>query len=245
MPSSSSANCSCGSYGREVNPEAWSSRQKSLRGFAKWAPAAPETRPGFMPTKTTRRPGARTSGTSLGVGLGSLGGGLGRVEVGDQLVCPRLDPGLEVTAQILARHRQVVARAPRLDLHEGHRRIPAAVEAYIAFCLRQRAQSPHVPQGTTRPGRRRASETMRFVALKAKKLGYAVELRADGELEEETGVVLETPAEWSPEHLLLAGLVRCSLKSLRYHAPRDGFEVRSASGGARTVVTRRKDGRYA
>ena len=86
---------------------------------------------------------------------------------------------------------------------------------------------------------------MRFVALKAKKLRYAVELRADGELEEETGVVLETPAEWSPEHLLLAGLVRCSLKSLRYHAPRDGFEVRSASGGARTVVTRRKDGRYA
>jgi organic hydroperoxide reductase OsmC/OhrA len=86
---------------------------------------------------------------------------------------------------------------------------------------------------------------MRFVAVKAKKLRYAVELTPSGELKEENGVVLETPAEWSPEHLLLAGLVRCSLKSLRYHAPRDGIEVRSASGGARTVVTRRKDGRYA
>jgi organic hydroperoxide reductase OsmC/OhrA len=86
---------------------------------------------------------------------------------------------------------------------------------------------------------------MRFVAVRAKKLRYAVELAPSGELKEENGVVLETPAEWSPEHLLLAGLVRCSLKSLRYHAPRGGFEVRSASGGARTVVTRRKDGRYA
>jgi organic hydroperoxide reductase OsmC/OhrA len=83
------------------------------------------------------------------------------------------------------------------------------------------------------------------MAVKAKKLRYAVELTPSGELKEENGVVLETPAEWSPEHLLLAGLVRCSLKSLRYHAPRDGFEVRSASGGARTVVTRREDGRYA
>jgi organic hydroperoxide reductase OsmC/OhrA len=86
---------------------------------------------------------------------------------------------------------------------------------------------------------------MRFVAVKAKKMRYAVELDAAGELREEKGVRLETPAEWSPEHLLLAGLVRCTLKSLRYHAPRDGFEVRSASGGARTVVTRGKDGRYA
>jgi organic hydroperoxide reductase OsmC/OhrA len=86
---------------------------------------------------------------------------------------------------------------------------------------------------------------MRFVAVKAKKLRFAVELDAAGELREENGVRLETPAAWSPEHLLLAGLVRCTLKSLRYHAPRDGYAVRSASGGARTVVTRRSDGRYA
>jgi organic hydroperoxide reductase OsmC/OhrA len=87
---------------------------------------------------------------------------------------------------------------------------------------------------------------MRFVALKAKKLSYAVELTAADELTEEHGVALETPAEWSPEHLLLAALIRCSLKSLRYHAPRSGVEVRSASGSARTLVTRRKgDERYA
>jgi organic hydroperoxide reductase OsmC/OhrA len=84
------------------------------------------------------------------------------------------------------------------------------------------------------------------VAVKAKELRYAVELSPAGELREENGVVLDTPAEWSPEHLLLAALVRCSLKSLRHHAVRRNVEVRSASGSARTLVTRREtDGRYA
>lgn len=84
------------------------------------------------------------------------------------------------------------------------------------------------------------------MAVKAKELRYAVELSAAGELREENGVVLEAPAEWSPEHLLLAALVRCSLKSLRHHAGRRNVEVRSASGSARTLVTRREtDGRYA
>lgn len=84
------------------------------------------------------------------------------------------------------------------------------------------------------------------MAVKAKELRYAVELSADGELREENGVRLETPAEWTPEHLLLAALVRCSLKSLRHHAARARVEVRSAFGSARTLVTRREsDGRYA
>ena len=55
---------------RGVKPASWSSRQKSLRGFAKCAPAAADTRPGLMPQNTTERPDARTSGTSLGVGKG-------------------------------------------------------------------------------------------------------------------------------------------------------------------------------
>jgi len=84
------------------------------------------------------------------------------------------------------------------------------------------------------------------VPVKAKELRYAVALSEAGELREENGVVLDTPAEWSPEHLLLAALVRCSLKSLRYHAQRSGVEVRGASGSAKTLVTRREsDGRYA
>jgi uncharacterized OsmC-like protein len=87
---------------------------------------------------------------------------------------------------------------------------------------------------------------MRVVAIGAKELPYAVDLRTDGELTDENGVLLDVPAEWSPEHLLLAGLVLCSLKSLRYHAERLGIDVRSAAGSSRTLVTKREtDGRYA
>jgi organic hydroperoxide reductase OsmC/OhrA len=84
------------------------------------------------------------------------------------------------------------------------------------------------------------------VAGRAKELRYAVDLTAGGELTEENGVVLDAPAAWSPEHLLLGALVRCSLKSLRFHADRKGVEVRSASGSSGTLVTRREaDERYA
>jgi uncharacterized OsmC-like protein len=81
---------------------------------------------------------------------------------------------------------------------------------------------------------------MRAVAVKAKELRYAVDLTTGGELTDENGVALDPPAEWSPEHLLLAALVRCSLKSLRYHAERRGVDVRSASGSSRTLVTKRE-----
>jgi uncharacterized OsmC-like protein len=87
---------------------------------------------------------------------------------------------------------------------------------------------------------------MRAVAVRAKQLRYAVDLTTGGELTDENGVVLEVPAESSPEHLLLAGLLRCSLKSLRYHAERIGVEVGSTSANSRTLVTKREtDDRYA
>jgi organic hydroperoxide reductase OsmC/OhrA len=87
---------------------------------------------------------------------------------------------------------------------------------------------------------------MQAVTARAKELRYAVDLTPVGELREENGVVLEVPAEWSPEHLLLAGLVRCSLQSLRHHADRADLAVRSTSGSTRTLVTKRAtDDRYA
>jgi uncharacterized OsmC-like protein len=84
------------------------------------------------------------------------------------------------------------------------------------------------------------------MALRAKELRYAVDLTAEGELREENGVALAAPVEWSPEHLLLAALLRCSLKSLGYHARRRAVDVRSASGSGRALVTKREtDERYA
>ena len=84
------------------------------------------------------------------------------------------------------------------------------------------------------------------MAVKAKELRYAVDLATTGEVRDEEGVALVQPAEWSPEHLLLAALVRCSLKSLRYHARRRGVDAGPATGSSRTLVTKREsDGHYA
>ena len=56
---------------------------------------------------------------------------------------------------------------------------------------------------------------------------------------------LEPGEGWTPDHLLLAALVQCSIESLTYHARRAGHEV-TASGSAHAIVTRRvTDGRYA
>jgi organic hydroperoxide reductase OsmC/OhrA len=51
--------------------------------------------------------------------------------------------------------------------------------------------------------------------------------------------------EWTPEHLVLAGLCRCTLTSFRFHARRAGLEP-LGGGGAHGVVARREsDGRFA
>jgi organic hydroperoxide reductase OsmC/OhrA len=82
------------------------------------------------------------------------------------------------------------------------------------------------------------------VPVRAKELRYAVDL--GDVLRTEDGTPLETDPAWSPEHLLLAALLRCSLKSLDYHARRVGNGVADARGSARALITKRdQDGRYA
>jgi organic hydroperoxide reductase OsmC/OhrA len=51
--------------------------------------------------------------------------------------------------------------------------------------------------------------------------------------------------EWTPEHLLLAALVLCTLTSFDHHVGRAGLSAHG-SGTARGIVTKREsDGRYA
>jgi uncharacterized OsmC-like protein len=84
------------------------------------------------------------------------------------------------------------------------------------------------------------------VAVKAKEFRYAVDLAEGGAVRTEDGTPLGPGPEWTPEHLLLAGLVRCSVESLRYHARRGGIEVAVATGSAGALVTKRdSDERYA
>jgi organic hydroperoxide reductase OsmC/OhrA len=78
------------------------------------------------------------------------------------------------------------------------------------------------------------------------KQDYTVDLMPDGSLRTEDGTALDPLPAWTPEHLLLAGLVRCSLESLRFHAKRSGIAVASANGSANAHVAKREsDGRYA
>jgi organic hydroperoxide reductase OsmC/OhrA len=95
-----------------------------------------------------------------------------------------------------------------------------------------------------RTGRTRPCEHV-VVAVKPKELRYAIDL--DGaSLRTEDGTPLDAPAEWTPEHLLLAALTRCSLASLGFHAVRAGLRLSNERGSANAVVTRREeDGRYA
>jgi organic hydroperoxide reductase OsmC/OhrA len=82
------------------------------------------------------------------------------------------------------------------------------------------------------------------VATRAKVLEYAVDVDGGGRMTVPGGGQLIPPEGWSPDHLLLAALVRCSIDSFAYHARRGGHQV-SASGEAQGTITKtEEDGRY-
>jgi organic hydroperoxide reductase OsmC/OhrA len=78
-----------------------------------------------------------------------------------------------------------------------------------------------------------------------KRFEYAVEVDDDGTMRAD-GTAATSPEEaWSPDHLLLAALVRCVLTSLEYHARRSGIESRGAGSAHGTVTKRESDERFA
>jgi len=84
------------------------------------------------------------------------------------------------------------------------------------------------------------------VAPRAKEFTYAVDLLEGDVVRTEDGTPLGGGPEWTPEHLLLAGLLRCSVKSLRYHAKRACIVVETATGSASSVFSlRESDERFA
>jgi uncharacterized OsmC-like protein len=87
---------------------------------------------------------------------------------------------------------------------------------------------------------------MPWMAIKAHEFRFAIDLEEGGALRAEDGTLLDADPAWSPEHLLLAALVRCSLQSLRHHARRARIEVSDTNGSARALFTKREsDERYA
>ena len=80
---------------------------------------------------------------------------------------------------------------------------------------------------------------------RAKHFEYALSVDRAGTATPGGGEPLALGEEWTPEHLVLAGLVRCSIASLQYHAQRANRDA-VADASAWGLVTRRdEDGRYA
>ncbi len=86
------------------------------------------------------------------------------------------------------------------------------------------------------------------MSSRAKSFDYAVSLDATWDARSDRGGGVLAGAEeasWTPEHLVLAGLARCTLTSLRYHCVRAGVTLTSSSTVRGTVTRRETDGRFA
>jgi len=83
------------------------------------------------------------------------------------------------------------------------------------------------------------------VTVRAKELRFETRLEPDGSFSAGSEE-LRPPEAWTAEDLVLAGLLRCLLTSLRYSAARLGIALGPAGGVAQGTVSRREeDGRYA
>jgi organic hydroperoxide reductase OsmC/OhrA len=62
---------------------------------------------------------------------------------------------------------------------------------------------------------------------------------------ERAGTPPRAEPDWTPEHLVLAGLARCTLASLEFHAERMSVRVAGAATAEGIVKKREEDGRFA
>ena len=84
------------------------------------------------------------------------------------------------------------------------------------------------------------------MAVEAKTFSYSISLDRDwAATSDEGGATLEDEEAWSPEHLVLTGLARCVLTSLRYHARRIAVTAGGSAKASGEVTQRDTDGRYA
>lgn len=80
---------------------------------------------------------------------------------------------------------------------------------------------------------------------RAKVFEHAASVDRAGRISAEGGAPFPPPNEWTPEHLLLAALCRCTLASLAYHARRAGLDCAGAASAHSLITRRESDDRYA
>jgi uncharacterized OsmC-like protein len=81
--------------------------------------------------------------------------------------------------------------------------------------------------------------------MKAKEFRYSIALDPAGRLSADGKAELVLDPAWTPEHLVLAGLVRCTLQSLRFHAARSEVDFVASASAAALVTRPAPDERYA
>ncbi|MDQ3876223.1 MAG: OsmC family protein [Actinomycetota bacterium] len=81
--------------------------------------------------------------------------------------------------------------------------------------------------------------------VKPKRKTYAIALAPDGALTAEDRGQLELDEEWTPEHLVLAGLALCSVKSLAHHARRASLGLAASATASGVVAPREGDRAWA
>lgn len=81
--------------------------------------------------------------------------------------------------------------------------------------------------------------------MPARTFRYAVTQDRAARISADAASPLELGSEWTPEHLVLAGLVRCTLESLRFHATRTDVDFVASASASGTVTKRESDARYA
>jgi organic hydroperoxide reductase OsmC/OhrA len=82
-------------------------------------------------------------------------------------------------------------------------------------------------------------------AAQPKVFEYAVEIDRGGRMTVPGGAQIDPPEGWSPDHLLLAALVRCSIDALTYHVHRSGHQIQAAGSAHGRITKRGSDGRFA
>jgi organic hydroperoxide reductase OsmC/OhrA len=83
------------------------------------------------------------------------------------------------------------------------------------------------------------------VAKTAKEFAYEIAQDRAGRVTAGGRAPLDLEEAWTPEHLVLAGLVRCTLQSLRFHADRAEIDFLAEASAFGRVTRRDSDGRYA
>jgi uncharacterized OsmC-like protein len=83
------------------------------------------------------------------------------------------------------------------------------------------------------------------VATGAKRFEYAIGVDRAGQLSAEGGAPVLLDEGWSPDHVLLASVARCTINSLRHHAESAGMDLLADAEASGVVTKRDEDDRYA